>query len=189
MAATRQMTLHTLNGAKGWPRPHAVDFTADFNSTQLGAISGGVAFSGRVVHLDSSGDYRFGVANRQMPMFLFQNSDDPDVSNDGGDATTDVGVYVPIAPTGKMMALVAIGAYELESTEFDTAQTYAPNETLTAATGTTLATAGVLTNQSATPYTNAICGVVSRGEITNAFGRAALCFWPVYLPTSGAVTD
>lgn len=185
----RPMTAHKLNGAKGWPRPHAVDFSASFNAAALAAISGGVAFSGRVVHLDSAGEYRFGIANRQMPLFLFQNSDDPDVTNDGGDATTDVGNWVPVSPTGKMMSLVATGAYELETTEFDSAQTYLPNQSLTAATGTTLATCGVLTNQSATPYTNAVCGVVSRGEFTNSDGRAMLAFWPVFLPTSGALTD
>lgn len=187
--ALRKMTTHTLNPAKGWPRPSALDFATTFNTTQLAAITGGVAFAGRCVHLDSAGQYRFGVANRQMAMFIFQNSDDADVSNYGGDAATEVGVWVATAPTGKMMALVAVGAYELETTEFDDTQAYAPNQTLTAATGTTLATAGVLTNQSAVPYTNAVCGVVSRGELTNSFGKQVLCFWPVYLPTAGAVTD
>jgi hypothetical protein len=178
-----------LNAAKGWPNPHAVDFATTFDSSQLAAISGNIAFAGRVVHLDSAGKYRFGVANRHMAMFLFQNSDDPDVSNYGGDPASEAGAWVPVAPTGKIMALVACGAYELESTEFDTVQTYAPNQTLTAATGTTLATAGVLTNQSATPYTNAVCGVVSRGKYTNSYGRSVLAFWPVYLPTADALTS
>lgn len=188
MAVPRQMTAHTLEAPKGWPSPHAVDFQAKFDSTQLGAVSGGVAFAGRVVHLNNSGDYEFGIGNRHMPLFLFQNSDDPDVENDGGDAATVANAWVAIAPTGKMLALVAAGAYELASTEFDTTQTYNPNDCLTAATGTTLATCGVLTNQSAVPYTNPVCGVVSRGRTPtsakNAHGQPELYFWPVYLPVA-----
>jgi hypothetical protein len=186
--------VHTLNPLKGWPSPHALDFSASFNTTQLAAISGNVAFSGRVVHLDDNGAYKFGVANRQMALFLFNNSDDPDVSNDGGNPASDATAWVPIKPSGKMMALPATGAYELETTEYDSSQTYLPNQTLTAATGTTLATAGVLTNRAengdiATPYTHAVCGVVSRGEYTNSFGRSVLAFWPVYLPTAGALSN
>lgn len=184
MAVPRQMTEHALEGLKGWPRPHAVDFHAKFSAAQLAAISGGVAFAGRVVHLNGSGQYEFGITDRSMALFLFQNSDDPDVENPGGDPATVSGAWVPVAPTGQIMALVATGAYELASTEFDTAQTYAPNDTLTAATGTTLATAGVLTNQSAVPYTNPVCGVVSRGERTNSHGKQELCFWPVYCPVA-----
>ncbi len=189
MSRPRSMTAHTLNPLKGWPSPYAVDYTAKFNASQLAAISGNVAFRGRVVHLDSAGTYRFGVANRHLALFLFQNSDDPDVANDGGNPASEADAWVSIQPTGPMMALPAVGAYELQSTEFDTAQTYHYNETLTALTGTTLATAGVLTNQSAVPYTNNVCGVVSRTPFVNSHGRNVLSFWPVYLPTAGALTD
>lgn len=184
MVAPRQMTAHTLEALKGWPSPHAVDFPAKFSATQLAAISGNVAFEGRVVHLNDSGEFEFGISGKQMALFLLQNSDDSDVENDGGDPATVAGAWVPIAPTGVMSGLVAAGAFELASTEFDSAQTYAPNDTLTAATGTTLATAGVLTNQSAVPYTNPVCGVVSRGKRLNSHGKYELCFWPVYLPVA-----
>lgn len=180
----QQMTEHTLEAPKGWPSPSAVDIVAKFCPTQLAAVTGGVAYAGRTAHLNSSGNYEFGVTDRSMAMWLFQNSDDPDVSNDGGAPATDVGAWQAVAPVGGIMALVAAGAYELATTEFDTAQTYAPNDTLTAATGTTLATCGVLTNQSAVPYTNPVCGVVSRGKTTNAHGKSELWFWPVYLPVA-----
>src|SRR5690348_1479113 len=98
MTVPRQMTAHGLDGLKGWPSPHALDFSAPFSPSQLAAISGGVAFAGRCVHLNSSGQYEFGIANRQMPLFLFQNSDDPDVSNEGGDPSTVAGAWVPVAP-------------------------------------------------------------------------------------------
>ena len=188
MAVPRQMTAHTLEAPKGWPSPHAVDFATSFDATQLAAVSGGVAFAGRVAHVNASGDYEFGVGNRDMAIFLFNNSDDPDVENPGGDPATVAGAWIAVAPTGKMMGLVAVGAYELASTEFDATLTYAPNEALTAVTGTTLATCGVLTNASATPYTNPVCGVVSRGRsstsATNSHGQAELFFWPVYLPVA-----
>ena len=184
--APRQMTAHTLDAKKGWPSPHAVDFTAAFDATQLGAVSGGVAFQGRCVHLNDSGDFEFGAATDEMAMFLLHNSDDPDVQNYGGDPVNEAGAWVPVAPTGKMTALVAAGAYELESTEFDTTRTYAPNDQLSAATGTTLATCGVLTNANAYP-TASIVGVCSRGRTptagpTNSHGVKSLTFWPVYLP-------
>jgi hypothetical protein len=119
-----------------------------------------------------------------MGITLLQGSDAFDVDNPG---TTPAGNFMhqAIAPTGVMSGLVHAGAYEIENTEFDTGQSYAPNDTLTAAhADTTLATGGVLTNQSAVPYTNPVCGVVSRGEFTNAHGVDVLAYWPVYLPVA-----
>lgn len=188
MPVPRQMTAHTLEAPKGWPAPHAVDFQAKFNATALSSISGNVAYAGRVVHLNNSGEFELGVTGTQMPLFLFNNSDDPDVENSGGNPATVAGAWVPIAPTGKMLALVAKGAYELASTEFVNDTTYNPNDLLYAPTGTTLATSGVLTkvgSGGAYPATSAV-GVVSRGRTTssatNSHGVAELCFWPVYLP-------
>jgi len=107
-------------------------------------------------------------------MFLFSNSDDPDVANDGGDASTDAGVFVPISPTGQAMALVAVGAYELVSTAYVSAS-YAVNAPLTAdlAAG---ANPGLL--QGGTLYTDMIVGFVSRGVVDNGYGKNALAFWP-----------
>lgn len=188
MPVPRQMTAHTLEAPKGWPSPHAVDFQAAFDATALGSISGGVVYAGRVVHLNNSGDFELGVTGTQMPLFLFNNSDDFDVENPGGDPATVAGAWVAIAPTGKMLALVAKGAYELASTEFLNTTTYNPNDLLYAPTGTTLATSGVLTKtggSGAYPGTSAV-GVVSRGRTTssanNSHGVAELYFWPVYLP-------
>lgn len=187
MPVPRQMTSHTLEAPKGWPSPHAVDFQAIFNATALGSISGGVAYAGRCVHLNSSGEFELGVTGTQMPMFLFNNSDDPDVENPGGDPSTVAGAWVAIAPTGKMLALVAKGAYELATTEFKNDTTYAPNTLVYAPTGTTLATSGVLNKtETAYPVTSPV-GVVSRGRTTssanNSHGVAELYFWPIYLPS------
>lgn len=185
MPAPRMMALHTLEALKGWPSQAALDFVAVFNPTDLAAlgasgdIPAGVAVPGRVVHLHSDGTLKYGIANRQMALFLREASDDPDVSNYGG---TAAGNWVAVRPSGKNSCLVATGGYELATTEFDTNQTYALNDTLTAPTGTTTATSGKLTNQSAVPYTNPVCGVVSRAVAINSHGVSELSFWPVYLP-------
>ena len=178
------MFLHTLNPLKGWPSPHAVDFA--------GKISANVTITevvaGRVVHVSSiiNGvpQLEMGCVGPQMAIFLFQSNLDPDVTNPSvtGDTT------VAIAPKGISAGLVAIGAYELESTEFDTSLVYLPNQPLRAVasntdstTGGRLTNAGVGTNGSGT-FANAICGCVSRGAYQNAYGQRSLAFWPCYLP-------
>ena len=174
----RQMTDHTLDGVKGWPSPHAVDFQAPFKAADLSTLAGTghPAYAGRVVQLDDNGNFIYGVGNYAMPLFLFNNSDDPDVANDGG---SSAGNWVGVTPSGKLLAFVAIGGYELESTEFiDT--TYVPNDWLTAPTGTTNATSGVLTKE--TNRANPICGLVSRAKYVNSHGKSVIAFWPVFLP-------
>lgn len=170
MTAPRQMTANSLNALKGWPQMNAVDYHAAFSSS----VTNLPVLAGSVVSLNSSGDFIRGVGNTAvMPMFLFNNSDDPDVANDGGDATADKGVWVPISPSGHALALVAVGAYELVSTAFVNGA-YAPNTPLTAAlTGDNAGklAEGVL-------YTNMIVGIVSRGIVDNGYGKNALAFWP-----------
>jgi hypothetical protein len=180
------MTAHTLEAPKGWPNQHAVDFSAKISAN----VTIDPVFAGRVVHLNSSGEFEMGLPNvvkaGHMPIFLFQNSDDPDVSNPGGNAATEAGVWVPVAPTGKIMGLVAAGAYELESTEFEpvaTAGAYVPGDVLSAtADNTDATTGGRITRNGIAAYEEPACGVVSRGVITNSHGRSALAFWPVWLP-------
>jgi hypothetical protein len=172
------MIENTLNALKGWPRPHAVDFAAELSDgIPVGNLP---VLSGSVVRLNASGKFELGVGTLSvMPLFLFQHSDDPDVQNDGGDPATVKGVFVPVTPSGKAMALVATGAYELTSTEFVT-DTYAPNDLLTS--DTVGATAGKL--KKGTKYTDCICGIVSRGQVDNGYGFNAIAFWPVViLPT------
>lgn len=184
MVAPRQMTAHTLEGLKGWPSPHAVDFAAKLDP----AVTIDPVFAGRVVHLNASGNYEMGLPDvsraGHMPIFLFQNSDDPDVSNPGGNPATDVGVWVAVSPTGKMMGLVGAGAYELQTTEFEpeaTAGTYVPGNCLTAvADNATALTGGRITKGVA--YDIPLCGTVSRGVARNCHGVLALSFWPVWLP-------
>jgi hypothetical protein len=177
MPAPSLMFEHGLDIAKGWFDPAALDFAAP--------LSENVTFEvprGRVVHVNDSGEFEMGVATTEMAIFLLNGSEDYDVSNPG---TTPSGNFMhqAIAPKGIMSGVVATGAYEIESTEFNDGVTYAANDTLTAtANNTTLATGGVLTNASAVVYTNPVCGVVSRGRFVNSHGIPVLAFWPVYLP-------
>lgn len=181
MAAPRQMTAYTLNALKGWPQPAAVDFHTTFDAAVIADDT--VVLPGSVVHLSDAGQFLLGVgAKTVMPMFMFNGSDDPDVQNDGGDASTTRGVFVAINPTGQAMALVAVGAYELVSTSF-VAATYNPNDHLTSRLSPD-ATAGQL--RAGTLWTHTIVGVVSRGVVDNGYGYDALAYWPVYLPPDAA---
>lgn len=206
MSVPSQMFLHTLNPLKGWPSPVALDFA--------GQISGAVTIAplpaGRCVHVDSvtaltygvgpgptnaggTPIFKTGVVGTQMGIFLFQGSQDFDVSNPAGPPAgypnpgTD---WYAIGPKGISAGLVANGPYELETTEFDTAQTYSPNQPLRAISADTNATQGTgggcLTNQGITFGTNAFVGVVSRGVYQNAYQQQVLAFWPVYQPTASA---
>jgi len=173
MAAPRQMTANSLNALKGWPQMNAVDYHAAFDSS-IPSVDLPV-LAGSVVSLNSSGNYILGVGNSAvMPLFLFNNSDDPDVVNDGGDASTTAGVWVPVTPTGQALALVAVGAYELVSTAF-VAGSYPPNTPLTANKSGSAAPGKL---RSGTLYTNMIVGIVSRGVVDNGYGKNALAFWP-----------
>jgi hypothetical protein len=170
-----------LDALKGWPSPHAVDFHAKLSSN----VTIDPLFAGRCVHLNSAGELETGVTAgvgaTEMPMFIFQTSDDPDVKNDGGDAATEAGVWVASSPTGVLNCFVAAGAFELFSTEFE-AGTYAPNEPLTAtAANTNAVTGGRITNSGVAFYTSPVVGVVSRGVISR-YGQNCLAFWPYFLP-------
>jgi hypothetical protein len=167
------MTANTLNALKGWPSQSAVDY-----STKLDSSITTTVLAGSVVHVDpTSGHYKLGNAADQVPLFTFQNSDDPDVANDGGDAAADKGVWVPVSPSGNIMALVATGAYELTSTQYDgVAGDFSPNVPLTG-----LATGKI----DATAYNSGlgVCGVVSRkGLQDNGYGHDCIAFWPYFLP-------
>jgi hypothetical protein len=201
MPVPSQMFKNTLNPLKGWPSPTALDFVGQLHS----AVTISPLPAGRCVHVDSitaiTAGYgpgpatgkggvpllKTGVVGTQMGLFTFQGSQDFDVSNPSSSTTNASGTindWFAVAPVGNIMCLVATGAYELETTEFDTAQTYLPNQPLRAVSADTVATAGTgggcLTNQGVTVGTNAFVGVVSRGVYTNAYGVSALAFWPVY---------
>ncbi len=176
------MTEKTLNAVKGWPNPHAVDFTAVFAQSVLDAVD--VVRPGSCVHLNDTGELELGVGSLDvMPMFTFFSSDDPVVVNFGGDPATKKGGWVAVTPTGQMLCLPAKIAAELVSTEFDPDEEddLTPNALLTSPTSG--GNAGKLVV--GTKYTDTICGFVSRGVVDNGYGYDAIAFWPwVILPTA-----
>lgn len=176
------MTEKTLNAVKGWPNQAAVDFHAAFAQSVIDDYTR--VEQGSVVHLNEDLEFELGVGSLDvMPMFTFQASDDPDVENNGGNAATKKGAWIPVSPTGQVMALVANGAYELVSTAFDPddEDDLTPNALLTSPVAPS-ADAGLL--KPGTKYDDTICGMVSRGVVDNGYGYDAVAFWPLLiLPT------
>lgn len=192
MAVPRQMTWHTLEAIKGWPSPTALDHAAKLSAN----VTIDPLYQGRCVHLNLIGEYETGLPATliatpriNMPLFLFSNSDDPDVKNSGGitgSVNDQPGGWMAAGPSGKLLALPATGSYELETTEFDSSVSYIPGNVLTATNANTDATTGgriakVTGNLGSKP----VCGIVSKPFATtdrNHNGKAALRFWPYCFP-------
>lgn len=190
MPAPEQMFTHGLDVKKGWFDMASLDYAA-----KLSPDVDFVVKRGRVVHVDSNGNFVPGVHQTNVAVFLLNGSEDADVSNPGwgqgqgagGSNATQTAanfMHIAIAPTGKMSGLVATGGYEISSTEFvETETTYVPGQLLTATTsGSPAATDGRLTNEGVTQFETPVVGVVSSGVATNHNGIAALSFWCVWLP-------
>jgi hypothetical protein len=178
---------HALDYLKGWPHESGVDFDAHLSPN----VTLDPVYGGSVVHLNPEGLFELGAGGRQMPMFLNNGTRDLDVNNDGGTQ------WYAIAPTKKLSALVASGAYELETTEFyaDSNVVYTPGDILHSPTeaqvyASTKIGAGMLYKSRAYLQTDAafvlgadnICGVVSRRRHINAHRRDVISFHPVYFP-------
>jgi hypothetical protein len=160
-----QMFDFELNQKKGWPSPYAVDYSAAYAS----GVSGVKA--GSVVSLDSEGAFVQGLSeDGAMPVFCLQNQADFDVSSDVGNISGGVG-----------SGLVAVGAYELQTTEF-VAAVYAPNDRLTVENSDVSDDYGKL--KAGVEYTDPIVGVVSAGQSDSEHNASIklLSFWPVWLP-------
>jgi hypothetical protein len=182
--APELMTAHVLGTPKGWFQPAALDFVAKIsNSVNF------LLYAGRVVHLDINGEFVPGVGETDMAIFLLQAANSFDVANPG---LTPTGKFMhqAILPAGNSSGLVAKGAYELESSEFDATQpAYAPGDLLTSVIDlNNSAVGGVLTNVGSgsfgdvKQFVDPVCGVVSSGTRTTEHGTLVLRFWPVYLP-------
>src|SRR5687768_10962945 len=118
-----QMTDHMLNPERGYP-PGTSLLTFDAKISAL------VLFTmppGRCGHLNDSGEIEPGVVREQMPLFGFQGAADLDVSDPaaGSGAGAD---WWTMSPSGNVTWFVGKGPFELGTTEFDTAQTYLPNQ-------------------------------------------------------------
>jgi hypothetical protein len=170
---------HSLTAVKGWMpgTPVPIDKAA-----RLSAEVTITVWKGRVMHLNDAGEFEMGCTGNQMAIFALQNSSDTDVdvTVDQTQGTQGIGGQV-------MSGLVAVGSYELQTTEFDDDHNYTPNDLLRAQTGNTVqATGGVLTKAGVTLYNTAVCGVVSQTQFKNHHKKFVLTFWPVFCPGTGA---
>jgi hypothetical protein len=180
--APSKMTEHILRHPKGWFDGHALDYSAK--------LSANVTFSvpaGRVVHLNSAGEFEMGVGQTDMGIFLLWASNAPAVNNP---SRTAAGAFVqqPVYPAGVMTGLVATGGYQLESSEFIADQTFTVGDLLSAGTSNTVAaTGGMLTNVGSgshgdvKQFVDPVCGVVC-GQHRTEYGTMVVSFWPVWLP-------
>lgn len=168
---------HGFDVKKGWFDMAALDYDAKLSSNVEFVVP-----RGRVVHLNSNGEFEMGAHNTGVAIFLLNGSEDADVSNPG---TTAAGNFMhqAVAPTGKLSGVVATGGYEIDNTEFDSSRTYTPGDLLTAtASNSNATTGGRLTNENVTQFVNPVVGVVSSGKHKNHNGVQTLSFWCVWLP-------
>jgi hypothetical protein len=191
--APNLITEKGLDVKKGWFQMAALDYDAKLSSAVTFTVP-----RGRVVHVDSAGDFRPGAHNTGVAIFLLNGSGEADVSNPGwgqgqgaggANATQSAAnfMHIAIAPTGKMSGLVATGGYEIASTEFDSSRSYAPGDLLTAtASNSNATTGGRITNESVEQFVTPVVGVVSSGKAKNHNGAYALSFWTVWLPGEAA---
>lgn len=182
MAVPEQMFAHGLDVKKGWFDMASLDYSAKLSTAVTFDVK-----RGRVVHVNTDGNFVPGAHKTCPAIFLLNGSDDADVSNPGYNSPMSSAnfMHIAVAPTGKMSGLVATGGYEISSTEFDTSRTYQPGDLLSATranASTPTATDGRLTNNSVTQFTTPVVGVVSSGAGKNHNGVQALSFWCVYLP-------
>lgn len=138
-------------------------------------------FAGCVMYVNDSNQFVLGTRQSNngthcyVPHFAMRNQDDFDVNPMLGNTAG-----------GVMTAVSATGALELESTEYDTNQTYTVGRYLTAGDGTGLAGDGQLTV--ATLGTHVIAGVISEvgpesdGSFTNHQGIHVIRFYTYLFP-------
>lgn len=141
-----------------------------------GIATGETWSRGALVSLDASGDLIAGlggVDSNSMPLWSINATTDFDVASDDGNISGNVVATYP-----------ATGGFELVTTEFDSTQTYAPNDPLIDDDGGTqgYVTLGTLP----LVLTESVVGVVSFGVKTEVYNQTCLQFWPVYLPARAA---
>lgn len=172
-----QMFDHELNPRFGW----SGDRGLALEKTLPVGTNNNKVFAGSVVFIDDGNVFKLGVptgttvTRTRIPCFAFQNEDDFDVNPDLGNIAG-----------GVLMALCALGTFELESTEFDPNQTYTTGTYLTADSGANA------TGQLApgTLGTDTIVGIVSEtgpntdGSFENEHGENVIRFYTWFMPSN-----
>ena len=160
---------HLLDVIKGPDKMHRLDFS-------VAPLAGELIYEGGLCSLNSSGLLVAGcavgaTANRPMPIFALQSWNDFDANSDIGNISG-----------GTMSGLVAIGGFEISTTEFDSTASYAPNDLLKPGLTDKL---GKVVKATTVPYAaEPVVGCVSKGKATNVDGASMLSFWTMFLPAN-----
>lgn len=190
-AAVSQMFEQSLDVVRGFVPQFSLEKVRPLDAALLANATEVPA--GRVAHIADDGEWELGATGKKLPHFLWQGKNDADVQNPGISPTTDVRYWVGIGPDGRIRGLPATGAFELQTTEFDSTRTYKPNDMLKADT------AGKLTNDTVTTGSHCIAGIASWHENSefgpsrdgdspkgvNAHGVDVLTFYTFFLPVHG----
>jgi hypothetical protein len=167
-----QMFDHSLVVVKGPSLLNRLDFFTDLHPSASMNAGGVCSINPSKLMIDGC-DNGF-MFNRPMPLFAIQNWDDYDVNSDVGNIAG-----------GVLSAVVAVGGFEVETTEYVTG-TYRPNDLLTPATGGNL---GKVRRCVVGPYkSELVCGCVSTGTNTNEYTKSTLRFWTMFLPAGSHAT-
>lgn len=171
MATPNQMFDHRLNPIKGWPSPYALDKAKEVG--QATAEQG--VRAGMVIHIDAvTGKFMRGLPGNQVPIFAWNDF----LAFDAQGA--DNGNTALYGNMKGLSGLVALGAYELQTTEFVAGNHYHPNTALTVENGAGADLGKVKPGQY---YVDTVVGVVSDGKSTNVQGVDVVTFWSYFLPS------
>lgn len=177
-----QMYTHKFDGVKSWFGDWIIDFTAKLSSNVTIVVH-----AGRCVSLNASGQFETGCVGAAMPLFI---------NNTGGSGAPSSGNrsangYWHAMHAATLSGVTANNGFEAETTEFDPARTYLPNQQLRAivantnqTTGGRLTNEGVVRPESASPQlATAVVGVVSKPPAKTDFTQpSVLAFWMTYKP-------
>ena len=171
----------TLNPSQNYEHLlHAVSGSDGMHDLQY---AGGLAASadwrrGALISVDNDGNLIQGLSVASaMPIFAIVDSTDYDTASDDGNTAG-----------GNASGFVAVGGYELKTTEIDldnfTSADYLPNSALIDAS---IADAGQIGKVAPVagqvfPAANNIVGTVSRGVDSDVYNQSVLYFWPEHLP-------
>ena len=149
----------------------------EMHTLQINATpANGVTFNaGALISLNTSGAFQTGAGTADLALWAINGTSDYDVTNDGVSYGGGSNIL-----TATINAYPATGGFELFTTEYDktAAASLLPGTFLqpSAAMAATVTTANTVYSL------NNIVGVVSRGIMTDQYGKGTLYFWPTFLP-------
>lgn len=177
-----RMFSHTLEPLSGWWDEHTLQKTGILELEDDETMHKGSVMS----ISPADGNFRKGLIWNTPAVFAFNGSEEHDAASDYPGSAIGPGNDGAAIDGSNILGLPCLGAFELETTEFDTEVSYSPMQPLTgfepghAKAG--LITAGEF-------FEDTVCGIVTDGVNENHYGYNALRFWTYFLPSSAASSD